>query len=144
MLKYLKIKLTAESEPIDNPNYLDCLTPEEMVSTQFVLDALGVDYDRCGIKENNKAVIRYFTDVNLDTDTRAEIEKMKTEALRMLKEEQGDHFDLYIAPAKKAFDGVKLSDFMFEAIAINEAQYEGQYEGQQGDFRVATIALNEN
>jgi len=47
MLKYLQIKLTADSEPIDNPNYLDCMTPEEMVSTQLVLEALNIDYDRC-------------------------------------------------------------------------------------------------
>lgn len=110
MLKYLKIKLTPESEPVDNPNYLDCLTPEEMVSTQFVLEALNVDYDRCGIKENDKVVIRYYTDTNLDSDTRTEIEKMKIEVLVMLKGQHGDHFENFISPAIKAFDAVQLCE----------------------------------
>jgi hypothetical protein len=108
MLKYLKIKLAPESEPIDNPNYLDCMTPEEMVSTQFVLEALKIDYDRCGVKENDKAVIRYYTDTNLDSDTRTEIGKMKVAMLDMLREQQGSHFDTFIAPTVKAFAAVQL------------------------------------
>jgi hypothetical protein len=110
MLKYLKIKLTADSEPVDNPNYLDCMTPEEMVSTQFVLDALKIDYDRCGIKENDKAVIRYYTDTNLDSDSKTEIGKMKVALLGMLKEQHGSHFDTFISPAVRAFDAVQLCE----------------------------------
>jgi hypothetical protein len=110
MLKYLQIKLTADSEPIDNPNYLDCMTPEEMVSTQLVLEALNIDYDRCGIKENDQAVIRYYTDTNLDFETRTEIGKMKIAMLGMLKQQHGDHFDIFISPAVKAFDAVQLCE----------------------------------
>ena len=107
MLKYLQIKLTADSEPIDNPNYLDCLTPEEMVSTQLVLEALNIDYDRCGIKENGKAVIRYFTDTNLDSCARTEIGKMKVEVLSRVKDQHGNHFAAYISPAVQAFEAVQ-------------------------------------
>jgi|SRR5579859_4991055 len=110
MLKYLTVKLTPDSEPIDNPNYLDCKTPEEMVSTQFVLEALNIDYDRCGIKENGNAVIRYYTDTNLDSNARAEIGKMKIEILGMLKQQQGDRFDNFLSPAIKAFDAVQLCE----------------------------------
>ena len=110
MLKYLKIKLNPDSNPVDNPNYLDCMTPEEMVSTQFVLEALKIDYDRCGIKENDKVVIRYYTDTNLDSDTRSEIGKMKVAALGMFKKQHGSHFDTFIAPAVKAFDAVQLCE----------------------------------
>ena len=81
-----------------------------MVSTQFVLETLNVDYDRCGVKENDKAVIRYYTDTNLDSDTRTEIEKMKIKVLRMLKEQHGDHFDNFISPAIKAFEAVQFCE----------------------------------
>jgi hypothetical protein len=105
-MKYLQVKLAADQPPIDNPNYLDCLTPEEMVTTQMVLEVLGIDYDRTGLKENDKTIIRYYTDTNLTDDHRKEIERYKKELLENLQKDDSANLANFVEQAKKAFEGV--------------------------------------
>jgi len=45
-----------------------------------------------------------------DVETRTEIGKMKIAMLGMLKQQHGDHFDIFISPAVKAFDAVQLCE----------------------------------
>ncbi len=97
-----------EDQPvIDNPNFLDCMNPEEMISTQMVLEMLGVNYERCGLKENNKVIIRYYTDVNLTDGVRNELELMKRAASSRLKESP-ENLVKFVETAQKAFEGVEL------------------------------------
>jgi hypothetical protein len=105
-MSLLQIRMGEGQPVIDNPNFLDCLNPEEMVSTQMVLEMLGVNYERCGLKEGDKAVLRYYTDVNLTDGVRSELELMKKTTLSKLKEAP-DNLSKLVEQAQKAFDGVE-------------------------------------
>jgi hypothetical protein len=105
-MSLLQIRMGEDQPVVDNLNFLDCLNPEEVVSTQIVLDMLGVNYERCGLKERDKVVLRYYTDVNLTDGVRNELELMKRTALSRLKEAP-DNLSKLVEQAQKAFDGIE-------------------------------------
>ena len=92
-MRFKKIKLSAHSEPIDNPNYIDCQTPEEAVAIQFAIEMLNIQYDMTVFRDvDEKMKVRYFTDTNLKDSDRQEIEKLKNEAYKLLPIQMGDGY----------------------------------------------------
>jgi len=105
-MNLLQIKMGEDQPVIDNPNFLDCFNVEEMISTQIVLEKLKVNFELCGFKEDNKVIIRYYTDVNLTDGVRSELELMKRTVLSRLKNQPEDLVK-FVERARKVFDGVE-------------------------------------